>query len=113
MTNRENTTTVKQTAIPNRFDSHNLCDNKDEETGGTMSTVFLFKLTLVLLLLFIIFNLAKALIEMVREDPDNPDKPTKPMSHYLGRRVMFSALVVILLLIALSSGWLAPNPRPY
>ncbi|MCG9774711.1 DUF2909 family protein, partial [Vibrio sp. Vb0932] len=37
-----------------------------------MSTVFLFKLTLVLLLLFIIFNLAKALIEMVREDPDNP-----------------------------------------
>ncbi|HCH4138984.1 TPA: DUF2909 domain-containing protein [Vibrio parahaemolyticus] len=78
-----------------------------------MSTVFLFKLTLVLLLLFIIFNLAKALIEMVREDPDNPDKPTKPMSHYLGRRVMFSALVVILLLIALSLGWLAPNPRPY
>nr|WP_085627102.1 DUF2909 family protein [Vibrio parahaemolyticus] len=50
---------------------------------------------------------------MVREDPDNPEKPTKPMSHYLGRRVMFSALVVILLLIALSSGWLAPNPRPY
>lgn len=73
-----------------------------------MSTVFLFKLTLVLLLLFIIFNLAKALIEMVREDPDNPDKPTKPMSHYLGRRVMFSALVVILILIALSSGCLRP-----
>jgi ABC-type Fe3+ transport system permease subunit len=78
-----------------------------------MSTVFLFKLTLILLLLFIIFNLAKALVEMVREDPDNPDRDHKPMSHYLGRRVMFSALVVILLLIALTSGWIDPNPRPY
>ncbi|MGR5069154.1 MULTISPECIES: DUF2909 family protein [Vibrio] len=78
-----------------------------------MSTVFLFKLTLVLLLLFIIFNLAKALIEMVREDPDNAEKKVKPMSHYLGRRVMFSALVVILLLIALSTGMITPNPRPY
>jgi ABC-type Fe3+ transport system permease subunit len=78
-----------------------------------MSTVFLFKLTLILLLLFIIFNLAKALIEMVREDPDNPDSGNKSMSHYLGRRVMFSAVVVILLLIALSSGWLEPNHRPY
>nr|WP_164837281.1 DUF2909 family protein [Vibrio alfacsensis] len=78
-----------------------------------MSTVFLFKLTLVLLLLFIIFNLAKALIEMVKEDPENPNSKGKPMSHYLGRRVMFSALVVLLLLIALASGWIAPNPRPY
>ncbi|EGR0198000.1 DUF2909 domain-containing protein [Vibrio alginolyticus] len=113
MTKRENTTTVKPTATQNRFDSHNCLDNNNDETGGAMSTVFLFKLTLVLLLLFIIFNLAKALIEMVREDPDNPKKRDKPMSHYLGRRVMFSALVVVLLLIALSSGWLAPNPRPY
>ncbi|ELC3158934.1 DUF2909 domain-containing protein [Vibrio harveyi] len=78
-----------------------------------MSTVFLFKLTLVLLLLFIIFNLAKALIEMVREDPEDSSKKGKPMSHYLGRRVMFSALVVILLLVALGAGWIAPNLRPY
>ncbi|WP_211917744.1 DUF2909 family protein [Vibrio sp. B1REV9] len=78
-----------------------------------MSTVFLFKLTLVLLLLFIIFNLAKALIEMVKEDPEHSKRKGKPMSYYLGRRVMFSALVILLLLIALSTGWIAPNPRPY
>ncbi|PNM62655.1 DUF2909 domain-containing protein [Vibrio harveyi] len=107
MTNRENTATVKKTATQTHF------DNIDDETGGAMSTVFLFKLTLVLLLLFIIFNLAKALIEMVREDPEDSSKKGKPMSHYLGRRVMFSALVVILLLVALGAGWIAPNPRPY
>jgi hypothetical protein len=46
---------------------------------------------------------------MVRDDPDSD----KPMSHYLGRRVLFSAIVIILLIIALQSGLLAPNPRPY
>ncbi len=74
-----------------------------------MSATLLFKIVLVLLLLFIIFNLALALIRMVRDDPNSG----KPMSHYLGRRVLFSAIVVILLIIALQSGFLAPNPRPY
>ncbi|MDG3088482.1 DUF2909 domain-containing protein [Vibrio hannami] len=68
------------------------------------------KVVLVLLLLFIIFNLVKALIQMVRES-ESDNQP--PMSHYLGRRLMLSALVVILLIIALTSGWIAPNPRPY
>ncbi|EGQ7832186.1 DUF2909 domain-containing protein [Vibrio vulnificus] len=35
------------------------------------------------------------------------------MSHYLGRRVRLSALVVLFLLIALTTGWVEPNPRPY
>ncbi|AYV24214.1 MULTISPECIES: DUF2909 family protein [Vibrio] len=74
-----------------------------------MSPTLLFKIVLVLLLLFIIFNLALALIRMVRDDPNSD----KPMSHYLGRRVLFSAIVIILLIIALQSGLLAPNPRPY
>ncbi|PNQ66803.1 DUF2909 family protein [Vibrio sagamiensis] len=77
-----------------------------------MSITFLFKTTLVLLLLFIIFNLAKALIEMVKDNPENSEN-RKPMSHYLGRRVMFSALVILLLLFALSAGWISPNPNPY
>ncbi|WP_295895311.1 DUF2909 family protein [uncultured Vibrio sp.] len=72
----------------------------------------LFKIILILLLLFIIFNLAHALVKMVKEPTDDgEDKPS--MSYYLGRRVMFSALVVILLLIALTSGLIEPNTRPY
>ncbi|MDR9828848.1 DUF2909 family protein [Vibrio sp. FNV 38] len=72
--------------------------------------VFLFKTALVILLLFIILNLAFALIQLVRQN-DQPDKQ-KPMSHYLGRRVFFSALVVILLILALTSGVITPNPTP-
>lgn len=74
--------------------------------------ILVFKSVLVLMLLFIIFNLAKALILMVRSTPsDEEDVPS--MSRYLGRRVLFSALVVVILIIALTSGYLEPNPRPY
>ncbi|RJX70974.1 DUF2909 domain-containing protein [Vibrio sinensis] len=77
--------------------------------------VFLFKLLLVLLLLFILFNLARALFEMVRgADPDQPTSDNdKPMSHYLTRRVVLSALAVILLVMALLTGFIEPNIRPY
>ncbi|WP_412497583.1 DUF2909 family protein [Vibrio furnissii] len=69
------------------------------------------KIALVLLLLFIIFNLARALIRMV-SDPKE-DEEERPMSYYLGRRLMFSAMVVIVLIFALLSGWLHPNATPY
>ncbi|MDF2152728.1 DUF2909 family protein [Vibrio sp. CAU 1672] len=78
-----------------------------------MSTVLLFKLTLVLLLLFIIFNLAKALIQIVRQDHENSEENNTPISRYLGHRVLFSAIAVVLLMLALSSGGLDPNARPY
>ncbi|GAL11869.1 hypothetical protein JCM19233_2859 [Vibrio astriarenae] len=63
---------------------------------------FLFKTALVILLLFIILNLAFALVQLVRQSEDTEQQ--KPMSHYLGRRVMYSAVVVILLILALTSG---------
>jgi hypothetical protein len=72
-----------------------------------MNILLIFKITLVLLLVFIIFNLGRALFVMVRGE-DN-----QPMSRFLGRRVMFSALLVLALLIALGSGFIDPNPRPY
>ncbi|EGT3626199.1 DUF2909 domain-containing protein [Morganella morganii] len=72
-----------------------------------MNTLFIFKLVLVLLLLFIIFNLGRALFIMVKGD-DNV-----PMSRYLGRRVIFSVLVILLLLVALGTGLISPNPTPY
>jgi hypothetical protein len=72
-----------------------------------VNSLVIFKITLVLLLVFIIFNLAKALIIMVKGEQ------TQPMSHYLGRRVLLSVLVVLLLLVALGLGIVEPNPRPY
>jgi len=72
-----------------------------------VNTLFVFKLVLVLLLLFIVFNLAKALFLLVKGDSETP------MSHFLGRRVIFSLLVVVLILVALGAGVITPNPRPY
>lgn len=78
--------------------------------------VFIFKLMLVLLLLFIIANLAKALIEMVKgpnESEDEKDDEQPSMSDYLGRRVVLSALAVVLMILALLSGFIDPNSRPF
>ncbi|WGV98716.1 DUF2909 family protein [Vibrio sp. YMD68] len=97
---------------------------------------FLFKVILILLLLFIVINLAIALVRMVRtpsseqssvseqepyseQSPDSAHSTSSPkdtqrsMSYYLGRRVMISAFVVILILIALMGGFIEPNSRPY
>lgn len=72
-----------------------------------MLTIIL-KVLLVALLAHIVVNLGRALFAVVRKDPDKP-----PMSHYIGQRVLFSALVMLLVVLALSSGVLEPNPRPY
>ncbi|MCG9698043.1 DUF2909 family protein [Shewanella sp. Isolate11] len=72
-----------------------------------MTGLLLFKSVLVLLLLFIIFNLGRALVVLVKGDSK------APMSRYLGRRVLFSVLVILLLLLALGLGLMTPNPRPY
>ncbi|PMM07063.1 hypothetical protein BCT63_05570 [Vibrio kanaloae] len=70
--------------------------------------VLLLKIVLVALLLFIVFNLMKGLIQIASGKHNG-----KRLSHFLGRRVMLSAIVVLLLLIALGSGFITPNPRPY
>lgn len=70
--------------------------------------VLLFKVVLFVLLLVIIFNLMKALIQIASGKHNG-----KRLSHFLGRRVMLSAIVVLLLLLALASGVITPNPRPY
>ncbi|MBL4831751.1 MAG: DUF2909 domain-containing protein [Aliivibrio sp.] len=77
-----------------------------------MELTVIFKIVLVLLLLFIIFNLGRALFLMVKgRDPTKTEQ--KPMSHFLGRRVLLSALIVVALIIALASGFIDPNNRPY
>ena len=76
----------------------------------------LIKLIVIALLLFIIVNLVRAGLVML-----NPDKPEVKMSRYLGRRVMFSAVVLLLIFLAQALGWmiahecimnLTISPRP-
>lgn len=67
----------------------------------------LLKGILVCLLVFIIFNLFRALPVMIK------GQTGVPMSRYLGRRVLFSVIVFVILLVALATGVIEPNPRPY
>jgi uncharacterized membrane protein len=68
----------------------------------------LIKLLLIALLLFIIFNLFRALYLMLRNDPTQVS-----MSKFLGRRVFFSALLILLVILAMALGWISPHQRPY
>lgn len=70
--------------------------------------ILLFKIVLVALMFFIAFNLMKGLIQIASSKHNG-----KKLSHFLGRRVMWSAVAVLLLLLALGSGVITPNPRPY
>ena len=67
----------------------------------------LLKAIIVCLLIFIILNLFRALPAMLK------GQGRQPMSRYLGRRIVISVLLFVLLLIALASGYITPNPRPY
>lgn len=68
----------------------------------------LIKLVVIALLLFIIVNLARAGLVMVRQP-----QPEVKMSRYLGRRVMYSAIVLLLIFLAQALGLIEANPRPY
>lgn len=68
----------------------------------------LLKLIIIALLLFIVFNLFRAGFIMLRNDPEQ-----KQMSRFLGRRVFYSVLVLLLIMVAMALGWITPNPRPY
>ena len=66
------------------------------------------KILLVGLLIYMIVNLFLAMKVMMNHDPDG-----EPMSKYIGRRVLISAIIVIVVLVAVSTGLITPNPRPY
>ncbi|MBB1382474.1 DUF2909 domain-containing protein [Shewanella sp. SR41-2] len=75
--------------------------------GLPVTTPFIVKLVLVSLLVFILFNLGRALFIMVKGEHQ------QSMSRFLGRRVLFSVVVIMVLLVALGLGYIQPNPRPY
>lgn len=68
----------------------------------------LIKLIIVLLLFYIVFSLFKALLCMLKDDSSSTS-----MSRYLGRRVAFSAIVLVIILIAMAFGFITPNANPY
>ncbi|MDA8621679.1 DUF2909 domain-containing protein [Psychrosphaera sp.] len=69
---------------------------------------FIVKAIIVILLLSIIFNLFKAMFTMLKGDKKAP-----PMSHFIGRRLLFTGALMVLLLILLALGIIEPNPSPY
>ncbi|MFT4937988.1 MAG: putative membrane-anchored protein [Paraglaciecola sp.] len=60
------------------------------------------------LILFMVFNLFRAMVVMLKDDPNKP-----PMSKFIGRRVMASAVIILLILLAIATGLIQPNPTPY
>lgn len=68
----------------------------------------LIKIVLVALLVFVVFQLFRALYLMLKNDPNQAS-----MSKHLGRRVMFSVVVMALIILALAMGWIEPHHQPY
>jgi cytochrome b subunit of formate dehydrogenase len=66
------------------------------------------KIILVALLAIVVFSLFQALIVMLKNDEAAPK-----MSKFLGRRLIFSAVVILFLIILLLTGIITPHPRPY
>ncbi|WP_062061146.1 DUF2909 domain-containing protein [Cellvibrio sp. OA-2007] len=68
----------------------------------------LIKIVLIILLAIVVFSLFQALIVMLKNDETAPK-----MSTFLGRRLIFSAIVIVFLIILLLTGVITPNSRPY
>ena len=66
------------------------------------------KILVCALLFFMIYNLFRAGVIMIKNEPDQPS-----MSKFIGRRVFTSAIIIVLLIIAVATGLVEPNPRPY
>ncbi|MGV2872857.1 DUF2909 domain-containing protein [Colwellia sp. E150_009] len=69
----------------------------------------LFKIVIIALMIFMVYNLFRALL-LMNKKPD-PNQPS--MTKYIGRRLLVSVAIVVLLLIGLFTGLITPNPRPY
>ncbi len=59
------------------------------------------------LLIFMVFSLFQAMMIMLKNDQK------QNMSKYIGRRVLASAVIIGIILIAVATGIIQPNPTPY
>ena len=67
----------------------------------------LIKSVIVILLLLMIYNLFCAMRIMLKNDS------SQSMTRYIGRRVLTSVAIILLILLALATGLVTPDPRPY
>lgn len=68
----------------------------------------IIKIVIVGLLISVVYNLFKAGVAMIKGD-----KQGRSMSHFIGRRLMFTAGLLLLLLLLIGLGVIEPNPNPY
>ncbi|MCY7295729.1 DUF2909 domain-containing protein [Alteromonas sp. a30] len=68
----------------------------------------IIKIVLTVLLLLMFYNLFRAMMIMLKNDGQH-----EKMSKYIGRRVFTSAIILLLIVIAVATGLITPNPRPY
>lgn len=59
------------------------------------------------LLIFMVVSLFQAMMVMLKNDPG------QNMSKYIGRRVLASAIIIGLILVAVALGLIEPNPKPH
>mgnify|MGYP000480567767 CR=1 FL=1 len=68
----------------------------------------LIKILIGSLLLFMIISLFQAMRVMLQTG-----KSQTNMSKFIGRRVLVSAIIILIILAGVASGLIEPNPRPY
>lgn len=66
------------------------------------------KIIVLCLLAFMIYNLFRALVVINKNDPNKAS-----ISKFIGRRVITSVVLVMLLLLGILTGIITPNPRPF
>ncbi|WDE11663.1 DUF2909 domain-containing protein [Thalassomonas haliotis] len=66
------------------------------------------KIIVIGLLAFMVYNLFRALFIMNKNDPEKPS-----MTKFIGRRLIASVVLVVLLLLGILTGIITPNPRPF
>lgn len=66
------------------------------------------KIIVALLLIWMAYNLFLAMKIMLKGEPGK-----ESMTRFIGRRVLTSAIIMLLLLLAMATGIITPNPRPY
>lgn len=78
-----------------------------------MTISLIFKLSIGVLLITIVYNLFKALWHMSRSGfvSTNPQTDNVEID-YLGKRIMFCIIAMVLLLVAVEFGWIQLNPPP-
>lgn len=68
----------------------------------------LLKILLVVLLFVVMFNLFHALYYMIKNDGNSPK-----MTRFLGRRLLFSILIMACILFAIAAELITPHANPF